>query len=308
MTALSLPRQRRTLPGSARRRRKAIAGYLFISPWIIGFLLFVFGPMVASLWLSFTNYSVIGSTRFVGLDNYIYMLTADRLFWSAVERTFVFATSLVVLSLIGSLGCALLLNTGLRLAPLYRAAFFIPSLTPIIAAAVVWNYILQPQFGPLNGLLAHLGIDGPGWLTSREWAVPSLVMIRLWAIVGGTEMIIFLAGLQGIPQELYDAAYVDGANRWQRFRHVTLPMLSPTIFFNLVVGIIGALKVFAIAVATTGGGPAYATHFYIVHLFEQGFVNLEMGYASALAWFFFVVVMLLTLIQFAIGQRRVHYG
>ena len=263
--------------------------------------------MLASLCLSFTNYSITGSTSFVGVKNYVYMLTRDRLFWGAVGKTFYFATVVVIVGTTGSLACALLLNTGLRGTALYRTAYFIPSLTPIVALSLLWTWILQPQYGPLNGMLSRLGIPAPGWLASPAWAIPGLLLMNLWGTIGGSRMVIFLAGLQGVPQELHDAAHVDGANGWQRFVNVTLPMLSPTIFFNLVLGIIGGLKVFAAAYVATGGGPAYATWFYLMHLFTQAFQFLEMGYASALAWFFFAVVLALTLVQFTVSRRWVYY-
>ena len=291
----------------SRQRRKALVGYLYISPWIVGFLVFVLGPMIASLWLSLTQYSAMGPPSFVGLRNYVYMFTQDKLFWGAVGKTFYFATVVVVVGISGSLICAMLLNTGLQGAAIYRTLYFIPSLTPIVALALLWSWILQPRYGLLNGILSYVGIKGPGWLRSPAWAIPGLLMMNLWATTGGGRMVIFLAGLQGIPQELYDAAQVDGANGLQRFRHVTLPMLSPTIFFNLVLGVIGGLKVFAASYITTDGGPAYATWFYILHLFAQAFRYLELGYASALAWFFFVVVLVLTAVQFSISRRWVYY-
>ncbi|HZQ98365.1 MAG TPA: sugar ABC transporter permease [Chloroflexota bacterium] len=295
------------LASLSRGQRKALQGYLYTSPWTVGLVVFVIGPMVASLYLSFTSYSITSQPRFVGIQNYIYMLTGDELFWGSVLKTLYFAGGVVLVGLTGSLACALLLNTGLRGSAFYRTAFFIPSLTPIVALALIWAWVLQPRYGVVNGALAELGMAGPGWLTDPAWAIPGLLLMNLWGTIGGSRMVIFLAGLQGVPQELYDAAHVDGASGWQRFWAVTLPMLSPTIFFNLVLGIIGGLKVFAAAYVTTDGGPAYATWFYLIHLFTQAFRFLEMGYASALAWFFFAVVLALTLIQFGISRRWVYY-
>ncbi len=295
------------LASLSRGQRKALQGYLYTSPWTVGLVVFVIGPMVASLYLSFTSYSITSQPRFVGIQNYIYMLTGDELFWGSVLKTLYFAGGVVLVGLTGSLACALLLNTGLRGSAFYRTAFFIPSLIPIVALALIWAWVLQPRYGVVNGALAELGMAGPGWLTDPAWAIPGLLLMNLWGTIGGSRMVIFLAGLQGVPQELYDAAHVDGASGWQRFWAVTLPMLSPTIFFNLVLGIIGGLKVFAAAYVTTDGGPAYATWFYLIHLFTQAFRFLEMGYASALAWFFFAVVLALTLIQFGISRRWVYY-
>lgn len=296
-----------TIWGS-RRARRAVLGYLYISPWIIGFLVFLLGPIIASFWLSLTNYSVIGETTFIGLDNYQRMFTADPLFWGAVRKSAYFAAIVVTIGLAGSLGCALLLDSGLRGTVLFRTAFFIPSLTPVVALALIWSMLLQPRYGPVNGILHNLGLPEPGWLHSPDWAIPAMALIRLWALIGGAQMVIFLAGLQGVPQEVLDAARVDGAGAWRRFWNITLPLLSPTIFFNLIVGVIGALKVFALAFVATGGGPAYATWFYILHLYQEAFANLNMGYASALAWFFFLVVLILTAIQFIAARGRVHYA
>lgn len=292
----------------SRRSRRAALGYLYISPWLVGFVVFLFGPVVASLWLSMTNYSVIGETSFIGLDNYDQMFNQDPLFWGAVRKTAIFAALVVTVGMVGSLACALLLDSGLRGTAFFRTAFFIPSLTPVVALALIWNVLLQPRYGPVNGILSNFGLPEIGWLHSPDWAIPSMALIRLWALIGGAQMVIFLAGLQGIPEELQDAAKVDGASSWRRFWNITLPLLSPTIFFNLIVGVIGALKVFALAFVATGGGPAYATWFYIVHLYQEAFANLNMGYASALAWFFFVIVLILTIIQFAVARGRVHYS
>jgi multiple sugar transport system permease protein len=293
-----------------RRRRKALSGYLFISPWLLGFLVFSLGPILASLGLSFTSYNLFSPPKFIGLDNYTFMFTQDALFWSSVNRTLYFSVVLVIVGIAGALACAMLLNQSLRGTAFFRTAFFIPSLTPIVAAAILWRWILQPAYGPLNALLSYAGIAGPGWLVSPDWAIPALLLIRLWNFVGGAQMVVFLAGLQGIPQEFYDAADVDGANGWQRFRNITLPMLSPTIFFNLIVGIVSALRVFTLAfiAADPPGGPNYATWFYILHLYDSAFNNLQMGYASALAWVFFLAVLALTALQFYGSRHWVYYG
>jgi len=302
------------LANASRRQRRAIYGYLFISPWIFGFLTLVAGPMIASLYLSFTKYNLLRPPVWVGLQNYRVMFDGtDPLFFGTVKRTVTFAVVSVVLSLAGSLACALLLNTSINGKNLFRTAFFIPSLTPVVAAAILWRWILQPKYGPMNGILSLVGIDGPAWLQSTQWAIPSIILIRFWRTVGGTTMIVFLAGLQAIPEEMYDAAHVDGANAWQRLRNVTLPLLTPTIFYNLIVGTISALQVFALAYIASGGsvgtegGPAYATWFYILHLYNSAFSYLQMGYASALAWIFFVAVLILTLIQFAGSRGWVYY-
>lgn len=293
---------------SALRRSEAVLGYLYISPWIIGFLIFTFFPFVASLYLSFTDYSILGTTTFTGLDNYVRMFTTDRLFWPSLRRTLYFAGVSVPLSLSGSLLCATLLNQKLKGTSFWRTFCFLPSLTPIVASALLWRWLLQPSFGPVNYLLGQLGIQGPAWMGSRQWAIPALIIVSLWGSVGGGQMIIFLAGLQGVPQEMYEAAEIDGAGVLRKFLNITLPMISPTLFFNLILGIIGALQVFALSYIATEGGPAYATWFYILHLFYQAFRYMNMGYASALAWIFFVIILFFTVLQIRLSNRWVFYA
>src|SRR5436190_9385443 len=292
---------------SGARRREAIAGYLFLLPWALGFAIFVAGPLIASAALSFTAFDVARPPRFVGLENYINAFTTDDRFLSSLQLTFVYAIVSVPIALFGSLLLAVLLNQRLRGTSFYRTAFFLPSLTPTVAVAILWTWLLQPDVGLFNYLLSAVGITGPKWLGSTEWAMPSLIMIALWTGIGGNRMMIFLAGLQGVPQELYDAASIDGAVPIQRFRHITLPMISPTMFFNLVLGIIAALKVFTVALIATNGGPAFSTWFIALHIWSQAFKYLEMGYASALAWIFTVVLLSLTLVQFWASRHWVYY-
>lgn len=293
---------------SPRQRRKAIEGYLFISPWVIGFLAFTFGPMLASLYFSLTEYAIVKPPTFVGLANYRYALFEDPLFWSSLGRTFYYACGAVVLSITGSLLAALLLDQRLKATTLFRTLFFLPSLTPIVASAILWTWIYNPNLGPINYLLSAVGIEGPGWIQDPDWAIPSLIIMALWGSIGGSRMIIFLAGLQGVPQELIDAAHIDGAGAWRRFWNVTFPMLSPTLFFVMVMGIISSLSVFSVAYIATSGGPAYATWFYVLHLFQQAFKFYAMGYASALAWIFFVLVLVLTGVQLKLSGRWVYYA
>lgn len=289
------------------RRREHIEGLLLVSPWLLGMLLFIVGPLLASLYLSLAEYSVLRAPRFVGLDNYVKALTDDPIFWQSIQRTTLYVALLVPVGLAASLGCAVLLNKGLGGTNLFRTLFFLPSLTPIVAGAILWQWIFQPEVGLANYLLARVGVQGPRWLASYEWAVPSLAIIGLWGSVGGSRMIIFLAGLQGVPQELYDAAEIDGAGAWQKFRSVTLPMISPTMLFNLVLGIIAAFKVFAAAYVATQGGPAYSTWFFVYHIFTQAFKYSQMGYASALAWIFCLIILAFTAIQFRLSRRWVYY-
>jgi multiple sugar transport system permease protein len=293
---------------SSRRRRHIISGYLYLSPWILGFLLFWLGPAVASLGLSFTDYNVISSPTFIGLKNFVNAFTQDQLFWPSLIKTVYFAGASVPLGLIGSLGAAMLLNQKVKGTSFFRTLFFIPSLLPIVASTVLWAWLLQPDWGLVNGALYRIGITGPRWFASTEWAIPGLISLALWTSIGGPRMIIFLAGLQGVPEELFDAAAIDGANRWQRFRHVTMPMITPTIFFNLVLGIIGALQVFTSAYVATEGGPSYATWFYAVNIYYQAFQYFNLGYAAALAWLFAILIVILTYIQVRTSQRWVYYA
>jgi multiple sugar transport system permease protein len=301
-TATPLPRRHLSMA-----RREALEGYLFALPWAIGFVLFIAGPMLASLFLSFTRYDIARPPSFIGPQNYVRALTSDPLFWPSMARTFYYALIMIPLAITASLLLALLLNRRLPGTNILRTVYFLPHLTPIVATAVLWKWIFQPEVGLINYALWSVGIEGPGWLGSVEWAIPALIIMALWSAAGGNTMMIFLAGLQGISQELYEAASIDGAGAWARFRHVTLPALSPTIFFNLVLGVIGALKVFTSAFVTTEGGPAYATWFYALHIYQQAFRNFQMGYASALAWIFFILILAITLIQVRTSRRWVYY-
>jgi multiple sugar transport system permease protein len=292
---------------SRSRRREALLGYLYLSPFILGFLIFTAGPMLASLGLSFTEYRVTSPPKFVGLQNYRTALFDDSLVWPSLGRTFYYTLVTTPLVIVGSLIVAILLNQGLKATTAFRTAFFLPHLTPMVAAALLWVIILDPEGGVLNFLLSLVGIKGPGWFTSPKWAIPALIVMSTWMGVGGNRMLIFLAGLQGVPQPLYDAAFIDGANAWRRFVHITLPMISPTVFFNVVLTILGHLRVFAAALVATQGGPAYATWFFALHIYAQAFLYFEMGYGCALAWLFLLVLLLFTFVQFRSASRWVYY-
>lgn len=293
--------------GTALRRREAMWGIAFALPWLLGLALFVVGPMTASLYLSFTKYDVVRSPEWLGITNYVRAFTEDELFWPSLGRTFRYALVVVPIGTAGSLALAMLLNRGQPGTTLFRTLYFLPHLTPIVAMAILWKWLLHPSVGPVNYLLNQVGIEGPGWLSNPNWALTSVILISLWAYLGGNTMLIFLAGLQGVPQELYDAAEVDGANAWHRFHHVTLPMISPTLFFNLIIGVIGALKVFALAYVATQGGPSWATWFYALHLYRWSFEYFDMGYGAALAWIFALILIVLTLLQFRLSRGWVHY-
>jgi multiple sugar transport system permease protein len=291
------------------RTREAISGWLWASPWILGFLLFTFGPMIASLYLAFTRYSITNVPIWVGLDNFTRALSgADSLFWPSMGRTLTWAFVMVPIGISLSFLAAVLLNQRLKGTVAYRTIFFLPSLTPIVALALLWRWLYHPEFGGINYVLwEFFRIEGPRWLSDSSTAMPALMIAALWASIGGSTMIIFLAGLQGVPIELHEAASIDGASAWDRLRNITLPLMTPTIFFNLVVGIIAALKVFALAMVGTGGGPNYATWFFNLHLYQSAFQNFEFGYASALAWIFFVIVVALTYFNVRLSRRWVYY-
>jgi len=298
---------RRNEWSSPIRRREAIEGFLYLSPWIVGFIVFVAYPIFASIYLSFTRYNVLRPPVFIGLENYIFAFTKDDLFLPSIVRTFYYALLLVPLAMAGSLALAILLNQKLAATTAWRTMFFLPTLTPLVAAALLWRWMLNPDVGLVNYLLSLVGIQGPAWLSSIEWAIPALVLIGLWASVGGLRMIIFLAGLQDVPQELLESAEIDGASTWDKFKHVTLPLISPTVLFNLVLGIIFALRTFEIAFIATNGGPARATWFISLHIYQNAFVSFDMGYASALSWLLFIILFIITLIQFKLSGRWVFY-
>ncbi|MCL4862680.1 MAG: sugar ABC transporter permease [Caldilineaceae bacterium] len=288
--------------------QRALWGYVFALPWILGLVIFWGGPILASFYFSFTNYEIIGSSKFVGLDNYIRVFTRDPLFWPSMGRTFTFTALYVPAVIIGALLLAVLLNQKLWGTNYYRTVFFMPHLIPAVALAVLWIYLMQPRMGPINTTLRSMGIDNPpSWLASKDSALYAVTLILVWAGIGGNTMIIFLAGLQGVPQELYEAASMDGANAWSKFRNVTLPLLTPTIFFNLVLAVIAALKVFGTAWVATQGGPSYATWFIAMHIFVEAFQYFRLGYGSALAWILAVIILVFTWVQVRGSRRWVHY-
>lgn len=293
---------------SPMRRREAIEGILYLSPWIIGFLLFIVGPLAASLYLSFTKYNVLRPAEWIGIQNFVTALTKDDLFWSSLWRSFYYALLNVPLAMLGSLIVALMLNQKLLGTTVWRTLYFLPTLTPILAVALLWRWMLNPDVGLVNYLLSLVGIDGPGWLSSTTWAIPSLVLMGLWNSIGGSRMIIFLAGLQDVPREVLESAEIDGAGAWSKFWNVTLPLISPTIFFNLVLGILFALRTFDVALIATNGGPARATWFISLHIYQNAFVSFDMGYASALSWLFFLILLVLTILQFRFSDSWVFYA
>lgn len=288
------------------RGREALSFYLFVLPWIIGFLIFTLGPIIASLVFSFTDYDMMLPPSWIGLDNFRELL-GDPLFYTSLYNTVYIVALAVPLGMVVSFAIALLLNQKVRFLAVYRTAYFIPSIVPAVASAALWLYLLQPQWGLVNGFLESLGITGPGWLSSELWSKPAIIMMMVWG--AGNTVIIYLAGLQDIPQSLYEAAAIDGANEWNKFWRLTLPLMTPSLFFTLVLGIIGTFQIFAqIFVLTDGmGGPQNSTLVYMIYLYRNGFNFFRMGYASAMAWVLFVLILLLTWLQFKGAQRWVYY-
>ena len=294
---------------SRRKRREAIEFYLLVAPWLLGFLGLTAGPMLYSLILSFTDFDLFHPPYWVGVENFSHLLSSPHpisIFWRSLAVTVYFTLFSVPLNVAGSLILAIMLNTRIRGLPLYRTLFYIPSLTPPVASALLWIWIFNSKFGLANAALRTLGLPALRWLTDPHLAIPSLVLMGLWGI-GGNTMIIFLAGLQGVPTHLYEAAEIDGANWWQRFSAVTVPMISPTLFFNLILGIIGSFQVFTSAFLMTSGGPEYATYFMVLYIYQEAFRKLHMGVGSALAWILFVILLSFTLLQFGLAKRWVYY-
>jgi multiple sugar transport system permease protein len=275
--------------------RRDLEAYLFLLPWLLGLLLFRVGPMLASILLSFAEWDVLKPPRWIGLENYV-ELVKDPLFWRSLANTAYYVGGRVPLVLLGALGIALLLQRTHFATKLYRTIFYLPTITPAVSAALLWAWMYDPFYGVINTSLAAIGIKGPHWLASPEWAMPALILMNVWGI--GTTMVIYLAGLQGVPTQLYEAAEIDGAGRWRKVWHITLPMVTPVIFFNLVMGIIASFQVFVNAHVMTGGGPANATLVYVLYLYKHGFSFLHMGYASALAWVLFLIIFVLTVLTF----------
>lgn len=285
--------------------QETLWGLFFISPWIIGFVAFMFAPIIASFWLSLHEYEVITPPQWIGVGNYTKFLLDDPLFQKSLFNTFYYVILSVPLGLLVALGLALLLNLNLRGVAIFRTIFYVPMVTPVVAVSLLWLFLFNPQFGVLNFLLTQVGLSPIGWISDPLWSKPSLILMSLWT-VGGT-MLIFLAGLQGIPTHLYEAAEIDGANVWRRFLHVTLPMLSPVIFFNMVLGVIGSFQTFTQAYIMTGGGPVDSTLFYALYLYRNAFKLLQMGYASAMAWVLLLIILVLTWLQFRMGRSWVYY-
>jgi multiple sugar transport system permease protein len=284
--------------------------YLFLTPWIIGFIVFGAGPLIGSIILSLTNYSLLSAPKFVGLQNYA-RLIADPLFYKTMINTIYFGGASVALSVVFTLVIAILLNQQVKGLWFFRMVFYLPSVVAGIATALLWKNILDPDFGMINLILGWVGIQGPAWLQDPAWAIPGLVLMSVWG--AGNTIVIYLAGLQSIPPTMYEAATIDGAGWWARFMHVTIPMMSPVIFFNIITGLIGSLQAYVLILVMTqnagsgAGGPENSTLVIGLYIYKQAFQYLDFGYAAALSWALFVFIMIITLIQFVLGKRWVFY-
>lgn len=289
------------------RHAETRTALLFALPWFIGFTVFLAYPLLSSIYYSFCDYSVLRPPVWIGADNYRDLMR-DEVFWKSLKNTLFYAAFALPLSAIVALTLALLLNSKVRGMTLYRTIFFIPSLVPMVSLAVLWLWVFNGEHGLINMLLAKfLGIKGPNWLSDPDWSKPALIIMSMWG--AGNAMVIYLAGLQDVPQSLYEAADLDGADWWSKTRHVTLPTISPVILFNIIMGIIGSLQVFAVPyVMFPGGAPARSTYFYTMYLFDNAFIYQKMGYACAMGWIMFLIVLVLTMAALKFSEKRVHYG
>lgn len=288
------------------RGKEALNFYLFVTPWLVGFLIFTFLPIIAAFLLGFMNYDMVIPPTWVGLANF-QELFSDPLFFTSMSNTLYIVIFAVPLGMIAAFLMALLLNQKVRGMAFYRTAYYIPSIVPAVASAALWLYVLQPQWGLLNSLLSAINIQGPGWMASEVWSKPAIIMLMVWGC-GGT-MIIYLAGLQDVPKEYYEAAEIDGAGWFRKFTNVTLPLMTPTIFFNLVMGIIGTFQIFSVVFVLTDGmgGPVNSTLVYLIYLYRNAFNYFRMGYSSAMAWVLFVIILILTLVAFRSARYWVFY-
>jgi len=294
--------------GKSSRRRQAgpgLAPWLFISPWIIGFVLFTLGPMAFSLYMSFFDWPIVGERAFIGLENYRMMVMDDPQFWESLWITTKFALIFVPLNIAIAFLMAMLLNLGLKGTGVFRTAFYLPSVISGVALVTIWSWIYSHRYGLLNYLLGLAGIEGPNWLGDPSWAVLAIVIASLWGL-GGT-MLILLSGLQSIPKELYEAARISGVPVWAQTLHITLPMLGPMLLFAVITSIISAFQQLTIALLLTEGGPLGSTYFFAMYIYDNAFKYFDMGYAAAMSWIMFGIVLLLSLVVMKSSAAWVHY-
>jgi multiple sugar transport system permease protein len=293
---------------TGRERREAFEALAFLSPWIIGFVLFIGGPIIASLLMSFYRWDpsdLDNPRQFIGLANYR-ELFRDEMLAKSLYNTILYAAMYIPASICTALTLAVLLNQRLPGMRVFRTILYLPTITQGVATFALWRIVYDAENGPINRFLGMVMNDPPGWLIDPAWSKPAIVLMNLWSV--GGMMLIFLAGLQNIPRQLYEAASIDGAGKWKQFTNITLPMLSPTILLNMIMATIGAFQVFAAAYILTAGGPARSTLFYAYYLFNRAFVYFNMGYASAMAWLLFLIILVLTAVQLRYARKWVHYG
>jgi len=286
--------------------RNALTAYTFILPNFLGFMIFTLVPVIVSIILSFMEWDTASPMKFVGLKNFAHLLK-DETFRISLGNTLYYTVATVPLTLVCALALAILLNKGIKGLKIFRAMFFLPYITSIVAVAVVWNMLLHPTMGPVNEFLKLIGIiNPPGWTSSTEWSLPAVIIVSVWRSMG-YYMVIYLAGLQGIPGELYEAATVDGANAWQKFKNITVPMLTPTTFFVSIMLVINSFKVFDLILVMTQGGPGRSTNVLVYDIYNEAFLNFKFGYSSAIAMVLFAIVLIITLIQFKVEEKWVNY-
>lgn len=292
----------------SRAARDTIIGYLYVSPWLIGFLGLTLGPLIFSLYASFTDYNITSKMNFIGIDNFQRMFTLDDLFWTSLLNTLYYVVFSVPLTTAGAILLALLLNQKIKGMKFFRTIYYLPAVLSGVAVYFLWMQLLSPSTGLVNTVLGWVGIEGPAWLFDPEWTKPALLVMKMWSVGGG--MLLYLASLQGVSKEMYEAAELDGACTWQRFFYITAPMISPIIYFDIITSTIGSFQIFQEAYVMTesgNGGPANSLLFYNLHMWNNAFEIFDMGYASAMAWLLFIIVMILTVLNLKLGKRWVHY-
>ncbi|AUD15383.1 spermidine/putrescine ABC transporter permease [Planococcus sp. MB-3u-09] len=290
------------------RRKETMYGYIFVMPWIIGFLAFTAGPLLFSLFASFTDYNITTQMDFVGAENYQGLFTEDGLFWTSLWNTLYYVLFSVPLTTMGAIFLSALLNQDVPGIRVFRTLYYLPAVLSGVGVYLLWMQLLDPGTGMINLILGWVGIDGPNWLFDPEWTKPSLIFMKLWSVGGA--MLLYLASMQGVSKTLYEAAEIDGANTFRQFFHITLPMITPVIFFDVVTSLIGGFQIFqeAYVMSSNGeGGPANSLLFYNLYMWRQAFENFNMGYAMAMSWILFIIVFILTMINLKLAPRWVHY-
>lgn len=289
------------------KNKRSLWGYLFVSPWIIGFIVFGLYPIVMSIYYSFCQYDVLRVPQFIGLRNFKELLFEDQYFLSSIWNTIYYTFIRTPLVIFGSLLLAVLVSNAVKGIKVFRTLFFIPSIITGVILSVLWMWILNPEYGFFNAFLNYFGIQGPLWLLDPAWSKPSIILMSIWSL-GGGRMLVFLAAIQSVPKQLYEAVELDGGNWWQKFRHVTIPHISPVLFLWFIMELIFSLQVFVEAYIMTKGGPLNSTLFYNLYLYNRAFDDFDMGYASAMAWILFVITMIITYVQFKMSKKWVYYS